>query len=193
MAKKRFYAVKTGTEIGIFKTLEECKRRTSGVYGAKYKGFGCLDDAEIWMGMRKPVPLERDVLHIWTDGACSGNPGPGGYAFIMNYNNAINEGSGHENYTTNNCMELSAVIEAIKAITKPDKPKEVRFYIDSQYTIDAMNTGNGVANRHMVDAIFAFYGRLMDITHTSIVKVDGHCGNHMNEKVDALAVAARDA
>ena len=72
---------------------------------------------------------------IYTDGACSGNPGPGGWGAILRYNGAEKEMSGGEAATTNNRMELSAVIFALRALKEPC---EVELYSDSKYVVDAL-------------------------------------------------------
>ena len=77
-------------------------------------------------------------VEIFTDGACSGNPGPGGWGTILRYNGAEKELSGGEANTTNNRMELSAVINGLKALKEPC---EVTLYSDSQYVCNALKLG----------------------------------------------------
>lgn len=138
-----------------------------------------------------------DVV-LYTDGACKGNPGPGGWAAILRRGDHEQELSGGESHTTNNRMELMAVIEGLSALEGPTK---VNVYTDSQYVSKAFNNGwlrswlrNGwqtstrkpVANRDL-------WERLLDLTHIHQVTwnwVRGHAGNAMNERVDRLAVAA---
>ena len=78
------------------------------------------------------------TVTIYTDGACSGNPGPGGWAAILEYNGAEKMISGGEESTTNNRMELTAVIEALLALKEPCV---VELYSDSKYVIDALEKG----------------------------------------------------
>ena len=75
---------------------------------------------------------------LYTDGACSGNPGPGGWASILRYGDNIKELSGGEKDTTNNRMELTGVIEGLKALREPCA---VELYSDSQYIVNALNNG----------------------------------------------------
>lgn len=77
-------------------------------------------------------------VEIFTDGACSGNPGPGGYGVILRYNGTVKELSGGERETTNNRMELTAVITGLSALKEPC---EVELYSDSKYIIDAVTKG----------------------------------------------------
>ncbi|MEE0875557.1 MAG: ribonuclease HI, partial [Ruminococcus sp.] len=77
-------------------------------------------------------------VEIFTDGACSGNPGPGGWGAILRYNGHEKELSGGEAVTTNNRMELSAVIFALEALKEPC---EVKLYSDSQYVCNALSLG----------------------------------------------------
>ena len=73
---------------------------------------------------------EKIIINIWTDGACSGNPGPGGWGALIKYDNSTKEISGSENNTTNNRMEMMAVIEALKYI---DTESKINIYTDSKY------------------------------------------------------------
>ena len=77
-------------------------------------------------------------VEIFTDGACSGNPGPGGYGVILRYKGSVKELSGGERETTNNRMELTAVITGLSALKEPC---EVELYSDSKYIIDAVTKG----------------------------------------------------
>ena len=78
------------------------------------------------------------ALFAWTDGACSGNPGPGGWGAILSYKGAEKELSGGAAQTTNNRMELTAVIEALRLLKEPCV---VELYSDSKYVIDALEKG----------------------------------------------------
>ena len=77
-------------------------------------------------------------VEIYTDGACSGNPGPGGYGVILKYNENVKELSGGASNTTNNRMEMTAVISALEALKEPCN---VDLYSDSKYIIDAITKG----------------------------------------------------
>ena len=78
------------------------------------------------------------TVTIYTDGACSGNPGPGGWGAILQYGESRKELSGGEAHTTNNRMELTGVITALEALKEPC---EVELYSDSKYVIDALEKG----------------------------------------------------
>ena len=81
------------------------------------------------------------TVTIYTDGACSGNPGPGGWGAILQYGEFRKELSGGEPHTTNNRMELTGVITALEALKEPC---EVELYSDSKYVIDAIQKGQGL-------------------------------------------------
>ena len=136
---------------------------------------------------------------IYTDGACSGNPGPGGWAAILSCMGREKELSGGERETTNNRMELRAVIEALSALKEPC---EVELWTDSQYIARAINEGwlagwkrrgwgrkeGGLKNPELWQRLDALLGE-----HKVTVNwLRGHDGQEQNERCDALAVAERD-
>lgn len=137
------------------------------------------------------------AVTIYTDGACSGNPGPGGWGALLRYNGVEKELSGGETPTTNNRMELMAAIMALEALRKPC---EVRLYTDSKYVMDGITKymdgwiRNGwrtaakkdVKNRDLWERLTkAMQGHKID-WHW----VKGHAGHPENERADALARAA---
>ncbi|MDR6871265.1 ribonuclease HI [Bosea sp. BE125] len=137
-----------------------------------------------------------DVVEVWTDGACSGNPGPGGWGAILSFKDTQKELSGGEAMTTNNRMELMGAISALETLTRPCT---VALHTDSQYLrqgITAWIHGwkkNGwktadrkpVKNEELWKRLDAALGR-----HKIEWKwVKGHAGNEMNERADALARA----
>ncbi len=143
-------------------------------------------------------------LELWTDGACSGNPGPGGWAAILVARRADTtiakqvELSGAEPETTNNRMELRAVIEGLRAL---DRPTAVTVHIDSAYVMDAFARGwldrwsvrgwltaakQPVKNRELWEELLALAGR----HSVAWTKVKGHAGIELNERCDQLALAA---
>jgi ribonuclease HI len=133
---------------------------------------------------------------IYTDGACSGNPGPGGWAAILRYGEAEKVLSGGERNTTNNRMELTAVIRALEALKEPC---DVALYSDSKYVVEAMSqgwargwqargwkrsSGSGAKNPEL-------WERLLSLCETHRVRwvwVRGHAENELNQRCDALAV-----
>ena len=135
---------------------------------------------------------------IYTDGACSGNPGPGGWACVLRYGAAEKELSGGEAETTNNRMELTAVIKALEALREPCA---VTVYTDSQYISRAMTEGwlekwkaagftkkGGLKNAELWRALDA----LLQKHAVAFRWVKGHADNEYNNRCDALAVAQRD-
>ena len=136
-------------------------------------------------------------VEIFTDGACSGNPGPGGYGVILRYGGREKELSGGERETTNNRMELMAAITGLEALKERCR---VTLYSDSKYLIDALKLGwaakwraNGWM-RNKKDAALNpdLWERLLAQTErheVELVWVKGHAGHPENERCDRLAVA----
>ena len=135
---------------------------------------------------------------IYTDGACSGNPGPGGYGTVIQSGQNRKELSGGFSRTTNNRMELMAVIEGLEVLTEPCA---VTLYSDSRYIVDAVNKGwaerwkaNGWRRNRKEKALNPdLWGRLLELLDYHDVQirwVRGHSGNLGNERADKLAVAA---
>jgi ribonuclease HI len=148
------------------------------------------------VSMSETKNLDRGEVEIFTDGACSGNPGPGGWGAILRYRGVEKELSGFEPITTNNRMELMAAIAGLEALTRPCR---VRLYSDSQYlrngitqwiqswkrrgwrtadkkpvkNVDLWQRLEAASARHEVDWIW----------------VRGHAGHPENERADALARA----
>ena len=139
-------------------------------------------------------------IEIFTDGACKGNPGPGGWGAILRYGTAEKEISGGESNTTNNRMEISAVLEALKCLKEPC---EVTLYSDSQYVCNAISKGwakKWKANNWMRTKtepalnsdLWKEVLELCDKHKINIVWVRGHAGHPENERCDRLAVAAAE-
>jgi ribonuclease HI len=139
-------------------------------------------------------------VEIYTDGACSGNPGPGGWAAILRYGAREREMSGAEPQTTNNRMELRAVIEGLRALTEPCG---VALYTDSRYVADAVNLGwldkwRGAGWRRKGGEVKNpdLWRELVPLIETHAVRfiwVRGHAENAYNNRCDRLAVAARES
>ena len=134
---------------------------------------------------------------IYTDGACSGNPGPGGWAAILQYGARQKEISGGEARTTNNRMELTAVIEALSLLKEPC---EVDLYSDSRYVIDALTKGwarswrarNWIKGDKKPALNPDLWEKLLDLCERHTVRfhwVKGHAENAYNERCDGMAVA----
>ncbi len=135
-------------------------------------------------------------VYIFTDGACSGNPGPGGWGAVLRYNSTEKELSGAEENTTNNRMELTACIEALSLLKEPC---EVVLTTDSQYVVNGITKGwaaswraNGWRKADKKPALNSdLWGRLLDLceTHKVIFNwIKGHAGHEENERCDRLAV-----
>ena len=140
---------------------------------------------------------ELTKVEIFTDGACSGNPGPGGFGTILRCNGVEKEISGGEKNTTNNRMELCAVIYGLKALKRSCN---VTIYTDSQYVANAINNGwaegwkrNGWRKADKKPALNPdLWEELLNelSKHTyEIIWVKGHAGHPENERCDRLAVA----
>ena len=134
---------------------------------------------------------------IYTDGACSGNPGPGGYGAILMYGQHKKELSGGDPNTTNNRMELMGVITALKAL---NRPCQVDLYTDSQYVVNAIEKGwakkwqaNGWMRNKKDKALNPDLWQslldLLEIHQVTFHWVKGHAGNPYNNRCDELAVA----
>lgn len=143
----------------------------------------------------------RETVHLFTDGACSGNPGPGGWAYILRdgRTGVEKEASGGEPATTNNRMELMAVIEGLSALKRPTV---VELHSDSQYVLNGMREWlaawkargwrtagkQPVKNRDLWERLDA----LLAVHDIRFNWVRGHSDHPENERCDRLAVAARE-
>lgn len=140
------------------------------------------------------------TVTIYTDGACSGNPGPGGWCAILEYQGREKMISGGEESTTNNRMELMAVIVALEAL---NRPCEVEVHSDSQYVVNAFNkhwidgwkkrgwkTANKqpVKNRDLWERLLTAKSK----HKVEFIWVKGHAGHELNERCDELATTAAD-
>ena len=143
---------------------------------------------------------ELPLVEIFTDGACRGNPGPGGWAALLRTGDKERELSGGEQLTTNNRMELTASIRALEALKKPCR---VELHTDSQYVRDGITkwihgwkrNGWRTADKKPVKNA-ELWQELLDASSRHQVKwhwVKGHSGHPENDRVDALACAEADA
>ena len=145
--------------------------------------------------------MPMKTVEIYTDGACSGNPGPGGWGAILRYGGHEKELSGGEAMTTNNRMELTGVIRALEALREPCR---VELWSDSKYVVDALEKGwavkwraNGWRRPDKKSALNPdLWERLLTLCEQHEMHchwVKGHAENEYNNRCDALAVAAREA
>ena len=137
------------------------------------------------------------TVTLYTDGACSGNPGPGGWGAILEFNGVEKELSGGESNTTNNRMELTAVIRGLEALKEPCI---VELYSDSKYVIDALEKGwawgwkkRGWVKSDKKPALNPdLWEQLLALTEVHQVRchwVKGHAENEHNNRCDQMAVA----
>ena len=140
------------------------------------------------------------LVEIFTDGACSGNPGPGGYGAILRVGEHVKELSGGEANTTNNRMELMGVIAALSALKYPC---DVVLTTDSKYVVDSVTKGwaRGWKAKGWIKSdkkpalnvdLWEKLLDLLDVHNVKFVWVKGHAGHHENERCDELAVMERD-
>lgn len=139
--------------------------------------------------------MANPFVTIYTDGACSGNPGPGGWGVILMHEQNKKELSGGETDTTNNRMELLAVIRGLKTLTKPC---DVELYSDSAYVINAFNQ-NWIENWQKNDwktsskspvknkDLWLELLSLLKVHNVKFIKVKGHSDNQFNNRCDELA------
>ena len=136
------------------------------------------------------------TVDIYTDGACSGNPGVGGYCAILLYNGVEKIISGYEDDTTNNRMELLAAIKGLESL---NQPCNVNLYSDSQYLVDAFNQSwitawinNGWRNSNKKEVKNPdLWKKLLELTavhQVTFIKVKGHSDNEFNNRCDQIAV-----
>ena len=143
------------------------------------------------------MEAERKNVILYTDGACSGNPGPGGYAAILIYKGMEKEISGGEPNTTNNKMEIMAVVKGLEMLKEPCN---VTIYSDSAYVVNSIDMGwifnwqsnnwkkkdkSSVKNIELWEEML----KLLKIHNVKFVKVKGHSDNEYNNRCDKLAVS----
>jgi ribonuclease HI len=131
-------------------------------------------------------PAAPNTVHIYTDGASSGNPGPSGIGVVLQYGEKTKEISKFIGNTTNNVAELEAIRTALMELKRRNLP--VRIYTDSSYAQGVLSFGwKAQKNKELVEAIRNLLSALKDVT---LIKVRGHSGHAQNERADQLARAA---
>ena len=155
------------------------------------------DIVRVWKTIRRMFRRNMKTVTIYTDGACSGNPGPGGWGAILCYGPHQKEISGGEKNTTNNRMELTAVIKSLELLKEPCA---VELYSDSKYVIDALEKGwakgwraRGWVKSDKKPALNPdLWGRLLELCEYHTVRthwVKGHAENPYNNRCDEMAVS----
>ena len=146
-------------------------------------------------------------IEVYTDGACSGNPGPGGYGLVLRSGNSDVKMWGSEEMTTNNRMELRAVVEGLRyaLLISSDERKVISIFSDSAYIVHAINQGwvlfwksndwkkkdgEEVKNKDLWEKLVYLIDKSRKRGIVHFVKVKGHNGNPLNELADSLAKMA---
>ena len=218
-SKKNFYAVAVGKEPGIYTDWPSAERQVRGFAGAKFKGFATKDEAEAWCKdplyssssaksttkklnvtpAAYPTTGRDDAIIIYTDGGCSGNPGPGGYGTVILDGESRSEYSGGYRLTTNNRMEMLACLVGLRRSV--DLGKKIYIFSDSSYVVNAITKSWAVGWRRRgwkksdgkpaVNAdIWADILTLVEKCDVQFHWIKGHAGHELNERCDQLAVAA---
>jgi ribonuclease HI len=212
---KKVYAVARGKQPGIYREWfgpEGAERQIRGFAGALYRGFFTLTEARQWLaapqvarpGRSRPEPIPAasrptaGQVVVYTDGSCRGNPGPGGYGFIVIDGQQRQESAQGYRLTTNNRMELMACIAALKTLPEG---AEVLLHSDSRYVVQGIEKGwarkwranrwmrtrtEPARNRDLWEALLS----LCDRRQVTFCWVHGHAGQEENERCDRLATQA---
>ena len=213
----KYYAVAQGRKTGIFTSWPEAQQQVTGFKNAIFKSFKTQQEAEAFLknpsfssgsnksgpdktGPDKPpktYPSEESypdgTLVVYTDGGAIGNPGPGGYGVVIKERQEL---SGGYNLTTNNRMELMAVMVALETLRKETAP--IVLHSDSKYVIDGLNKGwarnwkkkgwiKSDGNPAMNADLWALLLDLQAGRDITFKWVKGHAGNPLNERCDELA------
>ena len=209
MTAKKVYAVARGRAVGIFTSWSECEKQVKGFAGARFQSFTDINAALAWLSGTKDTPAQKKAAPkavspadytIFTDGSCLRNPGgPGGWAMVAKdmATGQVTERSAGEPSTTNNRMELTAAIEALRYAPEGTR---VALYTDSQYLKNGITKwvagwkrrgwrkadGQPVLNQEL----WMELDRLYDAHTVDFHWVKGHAGNPLNERCDTLAKQA---
>ena len=216
---KKYYAVARGRKPGIYTAWfgpDGAEAQVRGYAGARYKGFATLDEAREWIqnpsyagapartarlsAQCETVETPPDAIFVHTDGSSRGNPGPGGYAAVIVYQNQRTELSRGFARTTNNRMELMACIAALEAI---ETPSDIVLHSDSRYVVNGISLGwarkwqanNWMRTKSERAENCDLWARLLELCEfhrVQFVWVRGHAGHPENERCDALAVRAAE-
>jgi ribonuclease HI len=214
---KKYYAVARGLRPGVYTAWfgpGGAEEQIRGIAGALYRGFSSLTEAQEWLKSphagKAPsartkgsgdspasVPAPGTIM-IFTDGGCRENPGPGGYGAIIIEGDRRIELSDGFRLTTNNRMELTACIAALKTL---DAPSDVILHSDSRYVVNGISKGwarrwranNWMRSRSETAENSDLWKQLLELCElhrVTFVWVRGHAGHPENERCDELATAA---
>ena len=223
-SKSAYYAVRSGHKPGIYRSWEGCRQQVEGYSNAEYKRFASLDEAEHYLnpnGGARPKPAADPVqmtltppprgastlkeVTIYADGACLGNPGPGGYGVIVTFGERRKELSAGFRLTTNNRMEILGCIAGLSALKEPCT---VTVYSDSRYVVNTMTKswairwrrndwkrkdGDGQMKDALNKDLWIQMLELCDKHRVQFKWIRGHSGNEGNERCDELARTAASA
>jgi ribonuclease HI len=206
--KKKYYAVLSGQKPGIYTKWSGengAEAQVKGFPGARYRAFPSTKEAEAWLKnpdkpAQSPQPgkaqtMEKDKIIIYADGGCIDNPGPGGYGVVMLHGDKRKELSAGYRLTTNNRMELTACIAALKTLKFPCS---VVVFSDSRYVVNGIEKGwarrwksKGWMRNALEPAENAdLWAQLLELCANHTVEfswVKGHAGHAENERCDKLA------
>ncbi|WP_163337724.1 ribonuclease HI [Desulfopila sp. IMCC35008] len=217
MAKKKYYAVADGRQTGVYTDWPTAEKQVKGYGGAKFKSFPTRDEAESWLkdpqysrknnsekvkkqaAGRQAAPVPPGSIVIYTDGGAINNPGPGGYGIIICDGAQKHELSGGFRMTTNNRMEMTAAIRALREVK--GTTKQIVLYSDSSYLVNGIEKGwarkwqaNGWRKADKSAALNSdLWAELLELMQDIRVEfrwVKGHAGNELNERCDKLAVSS---
>ena len=219
MAKQKFYAVAAGRTTGIFTSWGVAEAQVKGYGGARYKSFATRDEAQKWLAdggavakkaakpaakatsrtIPTPQAIPEGGLLIYTDGGAINNPGPGGYGIVIVDGAHRRELSGGFRLTTNNRMELTACLVALREAAGSGRP--IVLYSDSSYLVNGIEKGwvrswrrRGWRKADSTPALnvdlWSALLELLDHERVEFRWVRGHAGNELNERCDQLAVSA---
>jgi ribonuclease HI len=173
------------TEAGAPTTSAAAPARTGGGGGGRGASGGG-GKSRLGRTLSLSDPLPADSIHVWTDGACTGNPGPAGLGVVVLDGGPRREHKEYLGHGTNNIAELTAVLRGLDMLNTTDRP--VLVYTDSSYAIGVLSLGwKAKANVELVAEIRERLGAFDDVR---FVKVPGHAGVVENERCDVLARTA---
>lgn len=159
------------------------------VYRAAARNLGAPVGEPIELDVGEPAPSSKpaappaDAIHVWTDGACTGNPGPAGLGVVIIDGQQRRELSEYLGMGTNNIAELMAILRGLEEVT--DRKRTVVVYSDSAYAIGLLSKNwKAKANTELVERLRKLQREFADVRY---VKVAGHAGIELNERVDELA------